>query len=74
MTPRPIRSGGAPAIRRRCTTGRARNGRPKGPRPGDNLYTTSVIALDPDTGKLKFYHQELPHDAWDFDSSVGEFV
>src|SRR6266571_4788484 len=45
-----------------------------GARPGDNLYTTSVIALDPDTGKLKFYHQELPHDAWDFDSSVGEFV
>jgi PQQ-dependent dehydrogenase (methanol/ethanol family) len=46
----------------------------KGPRPGDNLYTTSVIALDPDTGKLKFYHQELPHDAWDFDSAVGEFL
>jgi len=46
----------------------------KGPRPGDNLYTTSVIALDPDTGKLKFYHQQLPHDAWDFDSSVGEFL
>jgi alcohol dehydrogenase (cytochrome c) len=45
-----------------------------GPRPGDNLFTTSVIALDPDTGKLKFYHQELPHDAWDFDSAVGEFV
>jgi len=46
----------------------------KGARPGDNLYTTSVIALDPDTGKLKFYHQELPHDAWDFDSAVGEFL
>jgi alcohol dehydrogenase (cytochrome c) len=46
----------------------------KGARPGDNLYTSSVIALDPDTGKLKFYHQELPHDAWDFDSAVGEFV
>src|SRR6267154_2575146 len=45
-----------------------------GPRPGTNLYTTSVIALDPDTGKLKFYHQELPHDAWDFDSAVGEFL
>jgi alcohol dehydrogenase (cytochrome c) len=45
-----------------------------GARPGDNLYTSSVIALDPDTGKLKFYHQELPHDAWDFDSAVGEFV
>ncbi len=45
-----------------------------GARPGDNLYTTSVIGLDVDTGKLKFYHQELPHDAWDFDSAVGEFV
>jgi PQQ-dependent dehydrogenase (methanol/ethanol family) len=45
-----------------------------GPRPGDNLFTTSVIALDPDNGRLKFYHQELPHDAWDFDSAVGEFV
>lgn len=46
----------------------------KGPRPGLNLYTSSVVALDPDTGKLKFYHQELPHDAWDFDSAIGEFV
>jgi PQQ-dependent dehydrogenase (methanol/ethanol family) len=45
-----------------------------GARPGDNLYTTSVIALDPNDGKLKFYHQELPHDAWDFDSAVGEFL
>jgi len=45
-----------------------------GPRPGDNLFTTAVIALDPDNGRLKFYHQELPHDAWDFDSAVGEFV
>jgi PQQ-dependent dehydrogenase (methanol/ethanol family) len=46
----------------------------KGARPGDNLYTTSVILLDPDTGKLKAYHQELPHDAWDFDSATGEFI
>jgi alcohol dehydrogenase (cytochrome c) len=46
----------------------------KGARPGDNLYTTSVILLDPDTGKLKNFHQELPHDAWDFDSATGEFV
>ena len=45
-----------------------------GARPGDNLYTSSVIALDIDTGKLKFYHQELPHDNWDFDSAIGEFV
>jgi len=46
----------------------------KGARPGDNLYTSSVVALDVDTGKLKFYHQELPHDAWDFDSAPGEFI
>src|SRR5216684_846836 len=46
----------------------------QGARPGDNLHTSSVIGLDIDTGKLKFYHQELPHDAWDFDSAVGEFV
>jgi PQQ-dependent dehydrogenase (methanol/ethanol family) len=46
----------------------------QGARPGDNLYTSSVIGLDADTGKLKFYHQELPHDTWDFDSAVGEFV
>lgn len=46
----------------------------KGPRPGDNLYTTAVILLDPDSGELKGYHQELPHDAWDFDSAMGEFV
>ena len=50
------------------------NWKTEGPRPGINLYTTSVILLDPDTGKLKAYHQELPHDAWDFDSAVGEFM
>jgi alcohol dehydrogenase (cytochrome c) len=33
-----------------------------------------VILLDPDTGKLKGYHQELPHDAWNFDSATGEFI
>ena len=45
-----------------------------GARPGDNLYTSSVVALDADTGKLKFFHQEIPHDEWDFDSAVGEFL
>ena len=45
-----------------------------GARPGTNLYTTSVIGLDPDTGELKAYQQQLPHDSWDFDSSVGEFL
>ncbi len=38
-------------------------------RPGDNLYSNSIIALDPDTGKLKWYYQEVPHDLYDFDSS-----
>jgi PQQ-dependent dehydrogenase (methanol/ethanol family) len=46
----------------------------EGPRPGDNLYTSSVIALDPDTGQLKSYFQTWPHDAWDFDDAVGEFL
>ncbi len=44
-----------------------------GARPGDNLYTSSVIALDPDSGNIKWYHQEIPHDDWDFDSTMGEF-
>jgi len=43
-------------------------------RPGDNLYTSGVVALDPNTGKLKSYFQEVPHDSWDFDGAVGEFV
>ena len=34
-----------------------------------NLYTASVVALDADTGKLRWYHQELPNDLWDFDSA-----
>ena len=45
-----------------------------GARPGDNLYTSSVVALDADTGKLKSYFQENPHDLWDFDSASGELV
>ncbi len=38
-------------------------------RPGDNLYTSSVIALDADTGKLKWHFQFTPHDEFDFDST-----
>jgi alcohol dehydrogenase (cytochrome c) len=34
-----------------------------------NLYTASVVALDADTGKLRWYHQEVPDDLWDFDSA-----
>jgi alcohol dehydrogenase (cytochrome c) len=35
--------------------------------PGDNLYTSSVLALDPDTGKIKAYHQYHQNDSWDWD-------
>ncbi len=38
-------------------------------RAGDNLYSNSIIALDPDTGKLKWHFQEVPHDMYDFDSA-----
>ena len=34
-----------------------------------NLYTASVVALDPDTGKLRWHYQEVPDDLWDYDSS-----
>lgn len=42
-------------------------------RQGDNLYTSTVLALEPETGKIKWHHQEIPNDAWDFDSPY-EFV
>ena len=38
-------------------------------RPGDDLYTNCVIALDPDTGKLKWYFQFTPHDLYDYDAT-----
>jgi alcohol dehydrogenase (cytochrome c) len=37
-------------------------------RPGDNLYTASVVALDGDSGKLRWHYQFTPHDRYDFDS------
>ena len=37
-------------------------------RPGDNLYTASVVALDADTGKLRWHYQFTPHDHYDYDS------
>lgn len=38
-------------------------------RPGDNLYSCSVVALDADTGKLKWHFQFTPHDFTDWDST-----
>jgi alcohol dehydrogenase (cytochrome c) len=37
-------------------------------RPGDNLYTDSVVALDADTGKLRWHYQFSPHDEFDYDA------
>jgi alcohol dehydrogenase (cytochrome c) len=39
------------------------------PRPGDDLYTDSVLALDPDSGKLKWFFQFTPHDLFDYDAT-----
>lgn len=38
-------------------------------RPGDDLYTASVVALNADTGKLKWYFQFTPHDLYDYDAN-----
>jgi len=42
-------------------------------RPGDNLYTNSVVALDVATGKLAWYFQYTPNDSWDYDET-GAFI
>jgi glucose dehydrogenase len=36
-------------------------------RPGDNLYTVSLVALDIKTGKRKWHYQQVPHDLWGYD-------
>ena len=42
-------------------------------RPGDNLYTNSVISWNPDTGQMNWYFQYTPNDGWDFDE-VGSHI
>jgi alcohol dehydrogenase (cytochrome c) len=37
-------------------------------RPGDNLYTNSMIAVDLDSGKYKWHYQYIAHDVWDLDA------
>jgi alcohol dehydrogenase (cytochrome c) len=44
-----------------------------GVRPGANLFSDSVLALDVDTGRMKWYFQFTPHDSWDYDG-VNEMV
>jgi alcohol dehydrogenase (cytochrome c) len=43
-------------------------------RPGDNLYTSSTIALDPETGKLKGHFQYHQNDSWDWDAMNAPMV
>jgi glucose dehydrogenase len=38
-------------------------------RPGDNLYTECIVALDARTGKMRWYYQQTPHDVWEYESS-----
>jgi alcohol dehydrogenase (cytochrome c) len=38
-------------------------------RKGDNLYASSILALDRKTGKLNWYYQFIPHDLWDWDAT-----
>ena len=38
-------------------------------RPGDNLFTNCILALDPNTGRLKWHYQFTPHDIYDWDAT-----
>jgi len=42
-------------------------------RPGDNLFTDSVVAVDPDVGQIRWHYQYNPHDVWDYDS-IAEHI
>jgi PQQ-dependent dehydrogenase (methanol/ethanol family) len=43
-------------------------------RPGANQYSNSVMALDTDTGEIKWNHQFMPHELWDYDVHDTPFV
>jgi alcohol dehydrogenase (cytochrome c) len=36
-------------------------------RPGDDLFTDSILALEPETGAIRWHYQTTPHDVWDYD-------
>ncbi len=38
-------------------------------RPGDNLYTDAIVAIDATSGRTKWYYQTVPHDVWDLDAT-----
>src|SRR5579863_2847555 len=43
-------------------------------RPGANLWTEAIVALDADTGKLQWYYQVSPHDTHDFDNTTAPIL
>jgi alcohol dehydrogenase (cytochrome c) len=43
-------------------------------RPGDNLYTNSMISWNPDTGNMNWYFQYLPGDMWDYDEAHSHIL
>ncbi len=45
-----------------------------GNRAGQNLYTSSLVALDLRTGRVRWYFQEVHHDLWDYDSAQAPML
>jgi len=43
-------------------------------REGDNLYTDSVVAVNPDDGTIQWHYQFTPHDLWDYDSNMEHIL
>lgn len=43
-------------------------------RPGDNLFTDSVVAVDVNTGEIRWHYQFTPHDLWDYDSTMENLL
>jgi acido-empty-quinoprotein group A len=43
-------------------------------RPGANLWTEAIVALDPETGRLQWYFQVSPHDTHDFDNTTAPIL
>jgi len=46
----------------------------RGEGAGDELFTNSIVALDATTGEYKWHFKQTPHDAWNYDASVGIMV
>jgi alcohol dehydrogenase (cytochrome c) len=43
-------------------------------REGDNLYTSCLIAVDPDNGEIRWHYQYTPHNVWDYDSNMEHIL